>query len=1347
MSKSLWSRSVWNSLFNRVSGSRRLSRRRSSLRTNWKNGMPIEALEQRVVLAASSPVAVTFIETTNTLTLVSAAGNTNETVVVKGGATFTDVLVNGKFNTRLNGVDASRIDFITFSGGGAGAGSGAADSLSVSGITTDVTITLTDVEKLQLNSGNATVNTNTSLALLTSEVSGTLTITSTAGAGVGAITQTGKVLVSGKTTITATGNSITLKTAGNSFGDLVLDGVNITINEDGPTNLGGAGAVVATGTLTVTSTGAISDSAAVTVDGATVLTSYGSSITISGTPNFKSTLTLKGTDISLENQNATDTELLAVTATGSLTVTSTGLVSHASGNITVGGNAKINAGTGGAGALDITLTAGSNNFGSLELDGKVVQVTEKSATDLNTTTTTGALTVISSGEITDSGVVMAGGATVLTATGKAITLDSASTFSGTVKFTGADVTISDADGTTVLAGSVARGDLNLTSGGTVDQSGAITVSGLAKITATTNIDFLTNGTGNKFGSFSADGVDVSVKEFDATNLSTSTVTGNLVVTTGGAVTDSGILLVTGTTVITATGKTITLDDPASTFGTTVSTFGSNVAFTDSDGATSLAANTATGSLTVTTTGSGAGAGVSQTATLLSVTGRFTVNAINAGTGVPDKDITLNEETNVFGSVGVFGQIVQLTEAIGAGATIGTKLNTSETTGNFTLVSRGAVTDTGDLKIVGVTDIKAENVGGGTFFNIILDSPGSTFTDTDGATDLVLNGLGILVADHDGATTLGAITAHGGASGTLSIITAGGDITDGGAITVPGKATFNANGGAITIDNVIGADAFTGAISLYGAVTNLTTGTGTTTLNLGNSSVTTLNITSVTAIIDSGTLNASGAVTISADGAGTGNEKDVTLDSPLNTFGTITLTLAEDVNIVEFEDTDLGAATVATLKVKSAGEITNSRTLVVSNGGAATGTDLTANGGAIELNNTSSTFAGTIKLKASGDITITDADVATLLGLVNTPGNFSLTAGDGTDGAVTQSGGAAAAISVGLLANIDADTTIALTSQATNNFGALQFSGSNVDIRENSGMNINDLATSDASGTLTLYSGGNVVGTGVVTSGSTTDLKAADGNGTIDLANTSNDFGNLKLLGSTVTVQDLFATQLNTGTIVLGALKLTSGGDVTEESTIKVTGLLTITTTSANVVLSGNNELASILINAIDVTIKDNVGSIVIGDALETTDVSNITGFFTLTSAASVTDEGILKVTGTTTIVAAGGNITLDEVGSTFATVKLTGLTITVYAYSDIDLGFIRASTGVAPSSSVKLRIIATGNITDSDSGVSPDLLSTGLVDIQAVGATSTSTLTLNETRSFTGIGTDTLTGAGGQDIT
>ena len=48
MSKSLWSRSVWNSLFNRVAGSQRISRRRNSLRTNWKNGVPVEALEQRV---------------------------------------------------------------------------------------------------------------------------------------------------------------------------------------------------------------------------------------------------------------------------------------------------------------------------------------------------------------------------------------------------------------------------------------------------------------------------------------------------------------------------------------------------------------------------------------------------------------------------------------------------------------------------------------------------------------------------------------------------------------------------------------------------------------------------------------------------------------------------------------------------------------------------------------------------------------------------------------------------------------------------------------------------------------------------------------------------------------------------------------------------------------------------------------------------------------------------------------------------------------------------------------------------------------------------------------------------
>lgn len=1320
MSKSLWSRSVWNSLFNRVSGSRRLARRRPSQRTNWNQNVAAETLETRVVLAATSPVNVVFTDATDTLTLTSAAGTTSESVAVKAGATFTDVLVNGRFLTRLNGVDASGIDTIVFDGK-----SGTADSLSVTGITNPtLTVTLTGVEKLQLNlnSVDVTATSDGALALATSEVFGGLDLT----AG-GAVTQTGKVIVSGETKIIATGFDITLKTAGNSFGDLVLTGKDVSINEDGPTNLGGSAGVTTTGNLTVTSTGAITDSATISVAATKVtsLTSYGSSITLDeAASTYGGLITLKGTDIDITDTDATGTSLGAITATGNFTLTSSGDVSHTASNITVGGLATITAASAGPTPEDIDLTLGSNNFGSLQLSGANVQVTERSATDLSTTTATNGMTIISSGEITDSGVVTVTGATVLTATGNAITLDQTSTFGGVVTFTGTNVSFSDSNGTTLGTGSVARGNLTVTSGGTVDQNGSITVSGLASINAADNI---TMTSANRFGSVAVVGDTVQLTEFDGTDLYTSMVGVDLTVISGGTVTDSGVVAVTGLTTITAgtTGtRAITLDTAESTYGSTVALKGTNVSIIDSDGATELGLTTATGNLTVTTTGSGAG--VSQTAGVLTVTGRFTVNAVNGASGVPDKDITLNNVTNGFGSVSFFGAVVQLKEKDA------TNLYTSQTVGgNFTLVSKGAVTDSGDLKIAGVTDITAQS--GLMFFDIILDSPGSTFTD--GATDLVLAGKNISVADHDAVTTLGNITAN--TAGTLTIITAGGSITDGGSITVPGKATFNANGGDITIDNAT-ADAFTGAISLYGNNASLTTGAGTTTVNLGNSNVKDLAIDSKTAVIDSGTVRAIGAVTITATTSAGVTDKDVTLDSPLNVFGTVTLTAAKDVTIVENDATDLGISNVKTLLVKSNGAITDSGVLTVY-GTTASSTNLTANNGAIDLDETS-TFAGSIKLKASSDITITDGDATTDLALVTTPGNFSLNAGTGAAGTVLQSG----AITVSGLASIDADTTITLTETGgNNNFGTLHFAGTAVNIKEHSNT---DLIASTASTTLTLFSTGNITADSaeVVTAGGATSLTAggASGNGSITLDATGDDFGDLLLKGSTVKINDATATKLDMGTVVKGALTLTSGGDVTETSTIQVDGLLTISTVGNDIILTGANTLNSLLINADDVQITDSVGNIVLGDALQTTDVSNITGVFILNSVGNVTDEGILNLTGTSTTIIATGSITLDEVGSAFTSVKLTAASITVYAYSDIDLAFIRAAAGSADSNTLTLKIIATGNITDSNGGAVPVLKSTGNVDIEAVG-----TLTLHETRSFTGTGSDTLFGAAGEDIT
>ena len=76
--------------------------------------------------------------------------------------------------------------------------------------------------------------------------------------------------------------------------------------------------------------------------------------------------------------------------------------------------------------------------------------------------------------------------------------------------------------------------------------------------------------------------------------------GTLDITSGGAITDSGTLVITGVTTISASGQDITLDEAASTFGT-LSLTGANVAVTDA-GATDLGTDAISGALNITSGG-------------------------------------------------------------------------------------------------------------------------------------------------------------------------------------------------------------------------------------------------------------------------------------------------------------------------------------------------------------------------------------------------------------------------------------------------------------------------------------------------------------------------------------------------------------------------------------------------------------------------------------------------------------------------------------------------------------------------------------------------------------------------
>ena len=120
---------------------------------------------------------------------------------------------------------------------------------------------------------------------------------------------------------------------------------------------------------------------------------------------------------------------------------------------------------------------------------------------------------------------------------------------------------------------------------------------------------------------------VTINDSNAFDLKALTTTGNLTVTAGGAVTDSGTLVIPGTATISASGQAVTLDDSSNNFGTLAVT-GANVAVTDTN-AIVLGAATVTGTYGITAGGAITDSGTQEIAG---------VTTIEAGSG---NDITLN----------------------------------------------------------------------------------------------------------------------------------------------------------------------------------------------------------------------------------------------------------------------------------------------------------------------------------------------------------------------------------------------------------------------------------------------------------------------------------------------------------------------------------------------------------------------------------------------------------------------------------------------------------------------------------------------------------------------------------
>ena len=452
---------------------------------------------------------------------------------------------------------------------------------------------------------------------------------------------------------------------------------------------------------------------------------------------------------------------LAITAGGDITQTAAGIITVNGGasTFTIANAANKNVllasaandfggqsvsfvnGTGGT-IQDVAIrnTSSSATFGHLTLPAlrNLTVAFDNHSITVPAITLTGNLTLTGNG-ITDSGIVVVNGTTTLTAgSGNDITLNNNDTFGSTVSVvSGRNVTLNDAGGDIVLGASTVSGTLSVTAQGNITEVGALTVkSGASTFTVdtATGKNILLDTQANDFGSQTVTFRAInggSVNNAGLENINASavfptlttllplnnldiilnnapvtlpglTLTGNLSVTAGGDITQTGALLMGGagqTATFTAGANNITLtfgtSTPANDFGTVIINSANNVSLGDVN-AVNLGASTIGGTLTVHSVGDITESGV------LNVTGLTTLNAGPLG------NVHLDTQLNDFSTVAIIsannvslndanpltvgGTLVGTLTTTSGGATV---LNTT-TAGALNITSGGNITENGAL---------------------------------------------------------------------------------------------------------------------------------------------------------------------------------------------------------------------------------------------------------------------------------------------------------------------------------------------------------------------------------------------------------------------------------------------------------------------------------------------------------------------------------------------------------------------------------------------------------------------------------------------------------------------------
>jgi hypothetical protein len=837
--------------------------------------------------------------------------------------------------------------------------------------------------------------------------------------------------------------------------------------------------------------------------------------------------------------------------------------------------------------------SGQIDGGGLGADADVLNVTADFTTPDTAFNVTDVETVADSGgfTVTTTDVVINNAATTIGTALAPLKIQAA-----TLSLTGTntDAYINDVNALDLVGINLA-GVFDLNTGGTITQSGAVHVAGLTTLAAGAANDIILNDVTNTFSTVAiVSGNNVTLRDADALDLAASSVSGNLDVATGGAITQSGALSVAGTSSFNAGTNTITLGNAANDFVGAVSLTNSganDVVLTDANGLILGASTLGSGTLTVDSVG------ITQVGPITQAAAAGPA-VINGGAGV----IILGDAGNDFTGP-VFlnnsgANDVVLTDV--NGLILGTSILGS---GALTVNAVG-ITQVGPITQAAGAGPAVFNGGAGviTLGDAGNDFTGPVFLNNSGANDVVLTDANGLIL---GTSMLG--------SGALTVNAMG--ITQVGPITqaaLAGPAVFNGGAGVITLSDV-GND-FTGSVSLNNSGANDATVTDSNAIDLGMSAVGgNLLVTAHGNITESGVLTVAGTSTFIID----------TLDPLVYPAGADVL-LGTQLNDLA------GAVTIATV-----------------NGGTTYDISLrNVNAGA--------TIAG---LPATAhDLTIThDNAPVTLLG-ITLSGNMVITAGGVTAGgaAIDETGVLTVAGTSSFTVDTIQQADVLLDTQPNDLAGAVTITTSNggtirdVGLRNvNASANLAGVPTilrnltiifdnapvllplTTLTGNLIVIAGGAISQLDVVTVAGTSSLDAGAHGITLD--NPNNDFtGAVSLINTglnDILITDvnailLGASTIGSGTLTVNAIGITQNGPITQEAA--ATGAIFNSGAGAIVLTdAGNDFTGPVSLNTtVDASVVDS-NAIILG-------ASTVGGNLSVISHGDITQTGVLLVGGAST---------------------------------------------------------------------------------------------------------------------